>query len=58
MDKFISEHLLNKEITVYFDAEHTVSGTVIASADRVLTLIRDGSYTFINIEQVKYIQEK
>ncbi|MHA1377533.1 MAG: MM0924 family protein [Candidatus Helarchaeota archaeon] len=58
MDKFISEHLLHKEIDVILDNDIIVSGLVVASADRVLTLSKDGKYTYINIDQVKYIQEK
>lgn len=58
MDKFISEHLLHKEIEVIIDDDIIVSGLVVASADKVLTLSKEGKYTYINIEQVKYIQEK
>ena len=58
MDKFISEHLLNRDIIVYFDVDKMLTGKVIASADKVLTLIKDGKYVYININQVKYIQEK
>jgi len=58
MDKFISEHLLHKDINVYLDSNNIISGKVIASADKVLTLMKDGKYIYININQVKYIQEK
>ena len=58
MDKFVSEHLLHKNIEVVLDDDIIVDGVVVASADRVLTLSKDGKYIDINIEQVKYIQEK
>ncbi|MHA1298078.1 MAG: MM0924 family protein [Candidatus Helarchaeota archaeon] len=58
MDKFISEHLLHKEISVILGDNIKISGVVVASADRVLTLSKEGKYTYINIDQVKYIEEE
>ena len=58
MDKFISEHLLHKEIDVYIEKDQVLTGTVIASADKVLTIQVNGKYIYININQVKYIMER
>jgi len=58
LDKFVSEHLINKEIEIYLNKDEIFSGRVIGCADKVLTLIKDGKYTFINIEFVKCIWEK
>ncbi|MHA1270226.1 MAG: MM0924 family protein [Candidatus Helarchaeota archaeon] len=58
IDKFISEHLLNKEIEIYLSKNEILSGKVIACADQVLTLLKDGKYTFVNIPHIKCIWEK
>ena len=58
MDKFISEHLLHKKIDVFFEENQVLTGVVVASADRVLTIQVDGKYIYINIDQVKYIMER
>ena len=58
MDKFISEHLLHKKIDVFIEENQVLTGVVVASADRVLTIQVDGKYIYINIDQVKYIMER
>ncbi|NVM04836.1 MAG: hypothetical protein HWN67_21125 [Candidatus Helarchaeota archaeon] len=58
MDKFISEHLLHKKIDVFFEENQVLTGVVVASADKVLTIQVDGKYIYININQVKYIMER
>ncbi|MFX1451227.1 MAG: MM0924 family protein [Promethearchaeota archaeon] len=58
MDKFISEHLLHKKIDVFIEENQVLTGVVIASADRVLTIQVNGKYIYINIDQVKYIMER
>jgi len=58
MDKFISEHLLHKKIDVFIEENQVLTGFVIASADKVLTIQVDGKYIYININQVKYIMER
>ncbi|MHA1231501.1 MAG: MM0924 family protein [Candidatus Helarchaeota archaeon] len=58
IDKFVSEHLLNKDIEVSLSKDEKFEGTVVACADKVLTIVKDGKYIFINILHVKYIIEK
>ncbi len=58
MDKFISEHLLHKKIDVFIEENQVLTGVVVASADKVLTIQVDGKYIYININQVKYIMER
>ncbi len=54
MDKFISEHLYNKEIEVYFggNGSQRLSGKVVGSADGVLVLENEGRRDYVNIEKV------
>lgn len=54
MDKFISEHLYNKEIEVYFggNGSERLSGKVVGSADGVLVLEKNGRLDYINLEKV------
>lgn len=58
MDKFISEHFYRKEIEVYLGEKDVYSGKVIACADGVLTLQKEGKLTFINIHKIKSMWEK
>ncbi|HUX98197.1 MAG TPA: MM0924 family protein [Candidatus Deferrimicrobium sp.] len=58
MDKFISEHLYRKQIEVYCGGNDIYKGTVIACADKVLTLQTEGKMTFINIDRIVSIWEK
>jgi hypothetical protein len=57
MDKFISEHLIRKEVEVDIGKEYTFKGRVIASADGVLTILHDNNYLFINTSQILWIKE-
>jgi len=54
MDKFISEHLYNKEIEVYFgnQGEDRLRGMVVGSADGVLVLENKGRRDYVNLEKV------
>ncbi|MHC1631043.1 MAG: MM0924 family protein [Methanotrichaceae archaeon] len=54
MDKFISEHLYNKDIEVYFGGKgnERLCGKVVGSADGVLVLEKDGRRDYINLERV------
>jgi len=53
MDKFISEHLIDKEIDVYCGGENKFSGKVTANADGVLTLETDKeTYTHIATNKI------
>lgn len=54
MDKFISEHLYQKEIEVYFGGgeKERLRGMVVGSADGVLVLENNGRRDFVNIEKV------
>ncbi|MHA1145507.1 MAG: MM0924 family protein [Candidatus Helarchaeota archaeon] len=58
MDKFISEHMYQKEIEVYLGEKDVFSGKVIACADGVLTLSKNDKLTFINIGMIKCLWEK
>ena len=54
MDKFISEHLYNKDVEVYFggDSNQRLRGKVVGSADGVLVLESKGRRDYVNIEKV------
>ena len=54
MDKFISEHLYNKDIEVYFggDGDQRLRGRGVGSADGVLVLENGGRRDYVNIEKV------
>ena len=52
MQSFIAEHYLNKNVDVYCGVRDTFNGKVIACADGVLTLERDGRYTHIAIDKI------
>jgi hypothetical protein len=54
MDKFVSEHLWNKEIEVYFGTGKAdrLKGKVVGSADGVLVLENNGRRDYINIDKV------
>lgn len=54
MDKFISEHLYDKEIEVYFggNGNQRLQGKVVGSADGVLVLENEGRRDYVNIEKV------
>ena len=53
MDKFISEHLIDKEVDVHCGGDNNFSGKVIANADGVLTLETDkGIYTHIATDKI------
>ena len=54
MDKFVSEHLWNKEIEVYFggNERQRLRGKVVGSADGVLVLEHGGRRDYVNIEKV------
>ena len=59
LDKFISEHYINRSIEVFTVTKDTFSGKVIANADGVLTLQTDGPrLTFIDISKVVCLWEK
>ena len=54
MDKFISEHLYNKDVEVFFggDSNQRLRGKVVGSADGVLVLESKGRRDYVNIEKV------
>jgi len=54
LDKFVSEHLYQKEIEVYFggDGDQRLRGKVVGSADGVLVLEHKGRRDYINIDKV------
>ncbi len=54
MDKFVSEHLWNKEIEVHFGTGRgdRLKGKVVGSADGVLVLEYKGRRDYINIDKV------
>lgn len=57
--KFISEHLIDKEVDVYCGPPSNFSGKVIACADDVLTLENpEKTLTFISIPHVIAIWRK
>ncbi|MHA1309956.1 MAG: MM0924 family protein [Candidatus Helarchaeota archaeon] len=58
IDKFISEHYINKEIEIYLGKNEILSGTVVSCIDQVLTLLKDGKYTFVSIHHIKCLWEK
>ena len=54
MDKFMSEHLYQKEVEVYFGggSNERLRGKVVGSADGVLVLESSGRRDYVNIERV------
>lgn len=54
LDKFVSEHLYDKTIEVYFGGEkaNRLKGKVVGSADGVLVLENDGRRDYINVNKV------
>ena len=54
LDKFVSEHLYDKTIEVYFGSgkTDTLKGKVVGSADGVLVLENDGRRDYINVDKV------
>jgi hypothetical protein len=54
LDKFVSEHLYNKTIEVYFGTGKAdmLRGKVVGSADGVLVLENDGRKDYINVDKV------
>jgi hypothetical protein len=59
LDKFISEHLFNKNIEVYFGGGpgERLQGKVVGSADGVVVLEHKGRLDYINIERVLAVWE-
>jgi hypothetical protein len=59
IDKFVSEHLYQKTIEVYFGSGKAdrLKGKVVGSADGVLVLENDGRRDYINVDSVKAIWE-
>lgn len=58
LDKFISEHYINKNVEVYMITKDTFSGKVLANADGVLTLQTERDLTFIDVTKVVCLWEK
>ncbi len=59
ISKFISEHLINKEVDVYCTHDSSFQGKAIGCADNVLTLLdKTATMTFINIPHIIAIWEK
>ncbi|TFF89367.1 MAG: hypothetical protein EU549_00855 [Promethearchaeota archaeon] len=58
IDKFISEHLINKDVEVYLGNKDVFEGKVVGSVDGVLSLIKDGKLTYINTPKIKCLWEK
>lgn len=59
MLKFISEHLIGKEVDVYCGCDDRFIGRVKACADGVLTLETDkGVYTHIAVDKIVAIWRK
>ncbi|MHA1784139.1 MAG: MM0924 family protein [Candidatus Helarchaeota archaeon] len=59
LDKFISEHYINRNIEVYMVTKDTLSGKVIANADGVLTLQNESrKLTFIDVTKIVCLWEK
>jgi len=59
ISKFISEHLINKEVELYCNPDTVFSGKAIGCADNVLTLLDEtATMTFINIPHIIAIWEK
>ncbi|HOT07414.1 MAG: hypothetical protein A4E45_00320 [Methanosaeta sp. PtaB.Bin039] len=54
LDKFISEHLYNKDIEVYFGGgpRERLAGKVVGSADGVLVLEHDGRHDFVSVDKI------
>jgi hypothetical protein len=54
MDKFVSEHLYDKTIEVYFGSGKAdrLRCKVVGSADGVLVLENDGRRDYINVDKV------
>jgi hypothetical protein len=59
IDKFISEHLLNKEVEIYLgDSKDVLDGKIVGSTDGVITILKEGKMTYISAPQIKCIWEK
>ena len=59
MLKFISEHLMGKEVDVYCGCDDRFVGKVIANADGVLTLETEkGLYTHIAVDKIVAVWRK
>ena len=60
ISKFISEHLINKDVDVYCTHDSSFRGKAIGCADNVLTLLdaKTRSMTFISIPHVIAIWEQ
>jgi len=54
LDKFMSEHLYNKEIELYFGGGpgERLRGRLVGSADGVLVLEYNGRRDYVNVEKV------
>jgi hypothetical protein len=54
LDKFMSEHLFDKSIEVYFggDEKERIRGKLVGSADGVIVLEYNGRRDYINVEKV------
>jgi hypothetical protein len=59
MDKFVSEHLYEKMIEVYFGTGKAdrLKGKVVGSADGVLVLENEGRKDYINVDNVLAVWE-
>jgi hypothetical protein len=59
VEKFISEHLIGKQVDVYCGGPDRFVGKVVASADGVLTLETDeGIFTHVAIDKIIAIWRK
>mgnify|MGYP001329886231 FL=1 len=54
LDKFMSEHLYDKNIEVYFGGgeKERMQGKLVGSADGVLVLEHNGRRDYVNVEKV------
>jgi hypothetical protein len=54
LDKFVSEHLYDKTIEVYFggDKGNRLKGKVVGSADGVLVLENGGRRDYVSVDKV------
>lgn len=54
LDKFMSEHLFDKNIEVYFggDEKERMQGKLVGSADGVIVLEHNGRRDYVNVEKV------
>ncbi|MFB3765184.1 MAG: MM0924 family protein [Methanotrichaceae archaeon] len=59
LDKFVSEHLHDKTIEVYFGTGKSdrLKGKVVGSADGVLVLENGGRKDYINVDNVLAVWE-